>query len=305
MDEFFQDRWFSNQVLTFIFDQTLLSVCVFIAITVLPITIGILLHVKIYGKNFGIYVNNKKKVELIKAQAPFKHLFKKELKLYFLTPAYLVNTIIGPIGIIVISIALLIFGSNALQSLLQIVIPSKDLAYFVAVIINFLIANTCISSVSISLESNHFWFLRSLPLSTGQIFISKLLVPLVVLLPSTILASIFIGIMLKSFILGLMLFGITLLFMLLTDILGLMINLWFPKLNWENEVQVIKQSLSVLLSMVFNTIIALIPVAINLIFEISISLTAIITIGIYAIALVIFTILLFTYGNKLFKSIEA
>ena len=37
-------------------------------------------------------------------QKPFKHLLKKEVKLYFTTPAYLVNTIIGPILIVVLSI---------------------------------------------------------------------------------------------------------------------------------------------------------------------------------------------------------
>ena len=38
---------------------------------------------------------------------------------------------------------------------------------------------------------------------------------------------------------------------------GLMINLWFPKLNWTNEVVVVKQSLSIMLSLFLNLIFVL------------------------------------------------
>jgi len=305
MEEYFKDRWLSNQILTFIFDQTLVSILTFVGIILIPITIGIILNVNIYGKNFGVYVNTNRNIKLKKAQAPFRHLFKKELKLYFTTPAYLVNTIIGPIGIVAISIFLVISGTDSLQKLLQVSIPSSDLVYFIALVINLLIANTCISSVSISLESKNFWFLRSLPLATSQIFISKLLVPLIVVLPTTLIASALVGIMLHSVTLALLVFGVTSLYLILTDILGLIINLWHPKLNWENEVQVVKQSLSVLLSMVFNFVIAVIPIAIALIFEISITLTALITIGLYVLLLICFTILLFTRGQRLFRNLEA
>jgi len=304
MESYFQDRWLANQILKFIFDQTLVSILTFIGITILPITIGIILHTNIYGKNFGVYTNTNHNLSLKNAQAPFRHLFKKELKLYFTTPAYLVNTIIGPLAIIAIAVALVAIGPTAIENALQISLPSGDIVFYIALIINFLIANTCISCVSISLESKHIWFVRSLPLSTNQVFIAKLLVPAVVVLPSTIIASILVGIMLHSALYGLMVFGITLLFFSATNIWGLMLNLWCPKLNWETEVQVVKQSLSVLLCMVFNMVLAVIPIAIALIFKISNVVTAWITIGIYALTLIVFTALLFTQGKKLFKSLE-
>ena len=304
MESYFADRWLSNQILAFIFEQKLISIIVFISITLLPAIIGILLQINIYGKNFGIYVNKKESFELSKKQKPFNHLLKKELSSYFSTPVYLVNTIIGPIMIVVVSIAAIILGIDNLLSTLQITISNEDLTYICAVIVNLLIATTCISCVSISLEGKTIWFLRSLPISANQVFMAKLFIPLIVVSPTLLVSSIIFGIILQSAVQAIIIFAITMLFLLVTDVIGLMINLWCPKLAWENEVQVVKQSLSVFLSMTANIVFALLPIAIYLIFGISISLVAFISIAIYAISLIIFNWLLFTNGKTIFNKLE-
>ena len=63
MEAYFQDRWLSNQILTFIFDQTFVSVLVFVGITIVPAIIGTVLQTFIYGKNFGVYSNKKQNIE--------------------------------------------------------------------------------------------------------------------------------------------------------------------------------------------------------------------------------------------------
>ena len=304
MEAYFQDRWFANQVLTFIFDQTLVSILVFVAITFIPSIVGILLYINIYGKNFGVYSNEKSTFELKEKQKPFNHLLKKEVKSYFSTPAYLVNTIIGPILIVVAAIASAIFGIDKIIETIGVSASGVDGSYLFALVINACIAMTCISCVSVSLEGKTLWFLHSLPISTNQIFFAKLFIPLIVTLPSILIASMIIGIVLKSIISALIIFGIALLYLLLNDISGLMINLWLPKMNWENEMQVVKQSLSVLLAMVFNMVAAVIPVILYLIFKLNISWIALISVIIYFVLLVIFTCLLFTKGKKLFNQLK-
>ena len=304
MESYFADRWVSNQLLSFVFDQSLVSILVFVGLTIVPGIIGVILQTNIYGKNFGVYVNKKESFELTKKQKPFSHLLKKEVTSYFTLPVYLVNTIIGPILIIVISVVAAIFGIESLLSTLQISISSTDLTYICAAIINLLIGTTCISCVSISLEGNTIWFLKSLPVRTNQVFLAKLFVPLIIVVPSLLVSSTIFGIILGSVLSGVIIFAVTLLFLLLTDTMGLMINLWCPKLNWENEIQVVKQSLSVFLSMTANTVFALLPIAIYLIFGISISLVAFISIAIYAISLIIFNWLLFTNGKTIFNKLE-
>ena len=211
----------------------------------------------------------------------------------------MVNTIIGPVLLTIISVAIAVMGADKVLSLLQISVPNAELPYVFAMLINLCVSTTSISSVSLSLEGKTIWFIQTMPVSENQLFISKLLVPIVIILPPVIIASIIYGVILKSIIYGLMIFGIALLFLLINDVAGLMINLWFPKLNWENETQVVKQSLSVLLSMLFNFVVAAIPVAIYLIFNISITLVALITIGLYLICLIAFVCMLFTKGKKL------
>ena len=304
IEAYFQDRWLSNQILTFIFDQSLLSILVFAGITLIPCTIGILLYINIYGKNFGLYSNKKEKVELKDKQKPFSHLLNKEIKTYFLLPVYFVNTIIGPILMIVLSVVSCGYGFESIQAMIQLPLSSGDFQYVFVLLVNFCIASTCISCVSISLEGKSFWLLQTLPIPTNQIFLAKLFIPIMIVSPAILISAIFAGIMFQSVITTLVLFAIAFLFLLITDVSGLMINLWLPKLNWENETQVVKQSLSLLLSMIFNIIMAVIPIVIYLVFNTSILLTMMISLIIYVLLLIIFTCLLFTVGKKMFNKLK-
>ena len=303
MESYFQDRFISNQILTFIFDQSLVSILVFAGITLIPALIGTILQIKIYGKNFGVYTSKKENVILKDKQQPFRHLLHKEIVNYFSTPAYLVNTIIGPILILVLAIAIAIFGADGLTNTLHLPIDPNDFQFIFALIINFCIGMTCISGVSVSLEGKSIWLLHSLPISTTQIFWSKLFVPLIVMTPAIFISSVIYGVVFSSIIQALIIFAITFGFLFITDIAGLMINLMYPKMNWDNETQVVKQSLSVLLTMVLGFIVTIIPVVIYLIFKLKLATIAIITAGIYILLLVLFTSLLFTKGKKMFNKI--
>ncbi len=303
MESYFQDRVISNQILTFIFDQSLISILVFAGITIIPAFIGVLLQIKVYGKNYGVYTSKKENVILKDKQQPFRHLLHKEIVNYFSTPAYLVNTIIGPILILVLSVAIAILGADGLTNTFNLPIDPNDFQFIFALIINFCIGMTCISGVSVSLEGKSIWLLHSLPVSTTQVFWSKLFVPIIVMTPAIFISSVIYGIVFSSIIQSLIVFAITFVFLLITDIAGLMINLMYPKMNWDNETQVVKQSLSVLLSMVWGFIITAIPIALYLIFKLKLSTIAIITAGVYILLLMLFTVLLFTKGKKLFNKI--
>ena len=304
MEAYFADRWISNQVLTFIFDQTWVSIVVFACITILPAVVGTLLYINIYGKNYGVYSSAKTTLELSGQQSPANRLLKKEIKTYFTMPAYFVNTIIGPIMAIVLSIVIAGWGPSGILSTLGLTIEASDLAYAFALLVNLCISTTCISGVSVSLEGKSLWFMHAMPISVSQIFISKLIVPLIVVLPSILVCSVIGGIVFNSLTLGLIIFGFATLFLLITDTSGLMINLWLPKLEWENETQVVKQSLSVLISMLFNFVVAIIPAIIYLIFKLNFGLTALISAAVYAVILIVFNCLLFTTGKTLFGRLK-
>ncbi|MFR7880613.1 MAG: hypothetical protein ACLU5J_03390 [Christensenellales bacterium] len=55
----------------------------------------------------------------------------------------------------------------------------------------------------------------------------------------------------------------------MTSITGLYINLLYPKLNWESEQEVVKQGISVLVTMSVNFIIVVIPMVLYFILSLN------------------------------------
>ena len=59
-----------------------------------------------------------------------------------------------------------------------------------------------------------------------------------------------------------MLFVVSAISILAFSVLGLVINLRFPKLNWKSEAEAVKQSLSLFVSMFVDMIVSAVPMAI-------------------------------------------
>ena len=81
---------------------------------------------------------------------------------------------------------------------------------------------------------------------------------------------------------------------------GTYINLLLPKLTWENEAQVVKQGMSVLVTMLIGFVITLIPVVFTLC-GLSITLSGLISLGAYLLIFILTLILLFVDGKKKFE----
>ena len=113
---------------------------------------------------------------------------------------------------------------------------------------------------SISLEGKSLWIIKMLPVSTSKIFASKIMVNLTVLLPTAIIVCTFFGIYLKlSLVNFIFTYLISFAYSIFTSVLGLLLNLLFPKFDYDNEVRVIKQSLAVFLSILIGIISVLLP----------------------------------------------
>lgn len=111
----------------------------------------------------------------------------------------------------------------------------------------FCAATTCTTSPSISLEGDRLWVLRSSPLSPRDVFLGKLAVNMILLLP-----AVAISVIILAFSAGLSPLDLVLLF-LLPSLLGLLIalfglyaNLLWPRLDYTSENAVVKQSASVM-----------------------------------------------------------
>lgn len=186
----------------------------------------------------------------LKIQGQFLTLAKKELKRYFGSPMYVLNTIVSPI---LSTFFILLFKFGMLKGFEKGGLSIDDIPLLGPLIIAFVVFTlgmTSTTTSSISLEGKQFWIIRSAPLSPKQIFHGKIIVNLVITVPFIFINTI-LGILL--FDLGIidiiMLFTIPLLFAIFMSYLGLFINLIFPRFDYDSDVKAVKQSISVMVTM--------------------------------------------------------
>ncbi|MDO4568377.1 MAG: hypothetical protein Q4B99_05385 [Clostridia bacterium] len=183
-------------------------------------------------------------------------LVRRELGMYFSMPAYVMNTLFGYVVCVLAGVAALVFGARvrALLGGISFVEP------VIAVVFMQLVSIAPQTGCSISAEGRCLWRIRSLPVSSRELFGSKLAAQLVFALP----AGLF-GVMCVSIGLGLgwewalAISLATASSAVMAAVLGLWVNLARPKLDWQNEVEFVKQSVSTLLCMLLGFGLAIIP----------------------------------------------
>jgi len=179
------------------------------------------------------------------------------------------------------------------------------------IILSFGVGMTCTTGSAISIEGKNLWILKSSPLEVKDIFISKIAVNIILLVPAIIVDTIMLAI---AFDLTLINFMWTILIPTLLAILvsvgGLLINLYFPKLDWTSQVQVVKQSLSSMISILMGGILVavmiFITIGINKVFAIT---NVNLYLGAIALLLVLLILLVYTIlkikGEKLFNKLRS
>lgn len=106
------------------------------------------------------------------------------------------------------------------------------------------------TSASISMEGRSLWIYKTVPIDTMTVFNAKLSVNIVIFVPVVLIYTIVMSVM----------FGLPALYcvaisllavssVLFVTVMGLINNLFKPKLNWVNEAQAVKQSASVMITM--------------------------------------------------------
>ena len=108
---------------------------------------------------------------------------------------------------------------------------------------------TSITSSSISLEGKTINITKSLPVGEKTILNSKILMCYVIELPFILIADlIFILRFTPNVVYTIMLFALTFIIILLSACIGLLINLKYPKMDASSDTEVVKQSMSSMIS---------------------------------------------------------
>lgn len=235
-----------------ILENSYISMVYLIVISVFVLLILVKLfsinYFKVISKLSEGHIKGNYKLREVKTRSKIKALLSKELKRYFGSSIYILNTIIFPIIIFGVGIYT-IFANLNINEIMQGV-DEGYLPLIIAVGIFMMLGTASTTCSSISMEGSKISILKSMPVKAEEIFLAKIIMNIVVMLPLTLLGAISLGIGLK---LDLLLTILALIFITISSIFvamfGLLINLKLPKLDALNDTVIVKQSASMLVNM--------------------------------------------------------
>lgn len=249
IDQYLPITWFVEAI----YDHNLLSLLYLVLSHVIVFT-GFVLSaggVSEYLNRRGVqkHLSHTKKVSSMTQRSLSYILIKKEFNKFFSIPIYVLNAGFGLVLLIGLAIASFFVDLSEYLQVFQAL--NLDIYLVIAMILGFIISLLYTPGISLSLEGKNFWVIKSLPIKAEQVMLSKIWFNVILGLP-----VIFISIILFYFSVSLAFMHVMSLIMFSTSALVLIsfidgvINLYFPKMDFKNEVEVVKQSLGAFLAMI-------------------------------------------------------
>lgn len=282
----------------------------FFLINALSVVVFILVTLKYYKRVF-LKINQQQRSNVFKDEhinvekkGIIRVLLAREFKKYFSFPAYVMNTIMSPLMSIIMTVVLYLQLRNAVDG------PSVEFITLILVAINAFIGGmTPTTSVSLSLEGKEFWILKSSPIKPASVFIAKILMNVILFGVGSVVVAVILFAFMGLNILSSILVLITLLLsVLFASMAGILANLLLPKMNFDQPIKVVKQSMSVLVSMVVGLIATALAAGLGFIGfkntqNIDITLGS--AIAVYILLSLIVGLVLKYIGPKLYRKLEA
>lgn len=242
----------------------LLISLVYLLLSIAVVTVS---YKKINSNLISTKTSVRKKPITFKKSSKGLTLLKKEARSFFGSTLWTINTIMGPILVLVVAVMFGILTNSSAKDATAIgedvtlVYGTFKMMYFIFVpLISGMVVSTC---VSISMEGSKIQILKQLPISFSSVITSKILFSVILELPFVIVANvIFLCFVPFDIIYTILLFVVSVISILAFSVLGLVINLRFPKLNWKSEAEAVKQSLSLFVSMFVDMIVSAVPMVI-------------------------------------------
>jgi ABC-2 type transport system permease protein len=293
-----------------------LSLIKLILVNVLPFILVIyLLGIKYFTILSNLKNNNLKTMKyntnMNKETNYKKALIKKEYKRYISSPVYVYNTIFGLLILLIMTIALCIDYNGIINLIMQGQEFNFDLInmylpkYYLG-LLTFTICLTCITASSISMEGKSFDYTKTLPISEKNIFKSKVDFSLLLMYPFLLVSDLIFIVFFKINVIDIaFIFSYSIVLPILVSYTGLLLNLYYPKLNYKDEAEVVKQSISTMYStlggMLF--VVLLIISIIKLQNYVSLNYSFIIVLFLLIVITFIMKKILFNKGVKLYKKL--
>ncbi|MCY6370144.1 putative ABC transporter permease subunit [Clostridium ganghwense] len=296
------------------------NMAIFIAMSILAIGIFIVVGEGLYLKGVvGISETKSKRKKLSEAEidkivvqnSVFKTYLIKELKILFRTPAYFMNCVLmnflWPVFLLIPMLASPQGIGNFKE--LGMVINNPRIAALVVVVgfalIVFITSNSPIACTSISREGKNFYINKYLPISYKKQIVAKVLSAFILGIISMVMLLVALLILFEPPKIIVVLIGlVSLLGILFSNFVGILIDLYRPKLDWDNEQKAVKQNMNILLNSLPCVLIAAITVFIVFKFKLSLVTATILIIGVFGtIDFMLFRVLM-TKGVQIYNNIN-
>ncbi len=235
----------------------------------------------------------------------------KEISLLLRTPTYFINCVMTNLLVpVLLLIPLFIQSQNTKQAMPWNTLLGKPqgqtilMAVVVGIVI-FLASSTAITATSLSREGKEFYISKYLPISYPQQMWAKML--------SAYIFGIIGTVILIAAVFFLVPFNATLAVLLLVICLvaiapvieaGLLIDIFRPKLQWENEQQAFKQNLNVIFSMLFALLFGGVIVFVVVRFIHALTMAAGFMLIAFGLAAVVLYYCLMTWGVRHYQELE-
>ena len=298
----------------------ILNLVVYLIINLLPI----LLFVYILNKSYFMVINKSRSNSYSKSKEYkydqkkiMKALVVKDIKRYFSSTVYVFNTFFGLVLMIIATIGLCTNFEKTIEYILSGEIPGLDInwLYSMAPKVFFLIVlvlsfMTSITSSSISIEGKTFNISKSLPIDTKKILLSKVIFSNLLIIPVVLICDVIFFINFKLELIDyILIILVSLVAPTISSLLGLVINLKYPKMDATSDTEVVKQSISSMISVLSGMVIAIVIGALCLAtlfgyIKVSINNMLILCLVGLIIMMIVLVLILNHYGIKRYREIE-
>ncbi len=194
------------------------------------------------------------------AASPKKALFRREASHVFASAPYLLNSGMGVVMGVIAAVFLIVKSDMISTALASVEMARNIMASMLICGAIFLIGMIYFSSATISIEGKTLWILRSLPMSSKEIIVSKLRFHILATAPVTVMMWIAINVVcFVNWAFVIYSFLILAVYTLLTANIGMIENLRHPMLDWTDETVAVKSGMSVMFTKFINMAITFLP----------------------------------------------
>lgn len=170
-------------------------------------------------------------------------IIKKEFRKFISVPIYAINAGFGLLLMVVMGVGSFFFKDDLMSLLSGFSSIDFQFEILILLVLGFCLIMLYTPAISLSLEGKNFWIIKSLPLPPLTVMNAKMLFNILLGLPialfSLTLLCINFGIGVLGFVaMATYLVGLS----FATSVMGSITNLYFPKIHYVNETEVVKQS---------------------------------------------------------------